>query len=120
MKLKYFYWVLIALCITTTFISCDKDSSEDWSEIIKLYVDAELGEYRPWGLPEDAESLDGLKIKESKDAEWDIIPMNGIEGFTHSLGWEYYLEVEKTHLVNPPADASHIETVSQIPTGTQG
>ena len=109
MKLKYFYWVLIALCITTTFISCDKDSSEDWSEIIKLYVDAELGEYRPWGLPEDAESLDGLKIKESKDAEWDIIPMNGIEGFTHSLGWEYYLEVEKTHLVNPPADASNVK-----------
>ena len=84
MKLKYFYWVLIALCITTTFISCDKDSSEDWSEIIKLYVDAELGEYRPWGLPEDAEPLDGLKIKEQKDADWDIIPKNGIEGFTHS------------------------------------
>ena len=105
MKLKYFYWVLVALCITTTFISCDNDMSEDWSEVIKLYVDAELGEYRPWGFPEDAEPLDGLKIKESKDTAWDIIPMNGIEGFTHSLGWEYYLEVEKTHLVNPPADA---------------
>jgi hypothetical protein len=35
--------------------------------------------------------------------------MNGIEGFTHSLGWEYYLEVEKTHLVNPPADASNVK-----------
>ena len=109
MKLKYFYWVLIALCITTTFISCDKDSSEDWSEIIKLYVDAELGEYRPWGLPEDAEPLDGLKIKEQKDADWDIIPMNGIEGFTHSLGWEFCLEVEKIHLANPPADASNVK-----------
>lgn len=26
MKLKYFYWVLVALCITTTFISCDNDT----------------------------------------------------------------------------------------------
>ena len=109
MKLKYFYWVLVALCITTTFISCDNDTSEDWSEVIKLYVDAELGEYRPWGHPEDAEPLDGLKIKERKDADWDIIPMNGIEGFTHSLGWEFCLEVEKTHLANPPADASNVK-----------
>lgn len=48
-KLKSLYWVLISLCITTTFISCEKDIPEDWSEVINLYVDAELGEYRPWG-----------------------------------------------------------------------
>ena len=107
-KLKSLYWVLIALCITTTFISCEKDIPEDWSEVINLYVDAELGEYRPWGHPTDAEPLDGLKIKESKDADWEIIPMNGIDGFTHSLGCEFYLEVEKVHLANPPADASNI------------
>ena len=71
-------------------------------------MDAELGEYRPWGHPTDAEPLDGLKIKESKDADWEIIPMDGIDGFTHSLGWEFYLEVEKVHLVNPPADAFNI------------
>lgn len=102
-------YILSALCITTIITSCDKDTPEDWSEVINLYVDAELGAYRPWGHPEEAAPLDGLKIKESKDAEWDIIPMNGIEGFTHSLGWEYYLEVEKTHLVNPPADASNVK-----------
>ena len=107
-KLKSLYWMLIALCITTTFISCEKDIPEDWNEVINLYVDAELGEYRPWGHPEDAEPLDGLKIKESKDADWEIIPMNGIDGFIHSLGWEFYLEVEKVHLANPPADASNI------------
>ena len=111
-KLKSFYYcVLIALCNSVVFSSCNQgafEDREDWSEVVKLYVDAELGEYRPWGHPTDAEPLDGLKIKESKDADWDIIPMDGIDGFTHSLGWEFYLEVEKVHLVNPPADASNI------------
>lgn len=107
--LKILFHFIMILLITVVFKSCDKDSLEDRSEVIILYVDAELGEYRPWGHPEDAEPLDGLKIKESKDADWDIIPMNGIEGFTHSLGWEYLLEVEKIHLANPPADASNIK-----------
>ena len=99
----------LLMCAVLLFaVSCDRDLPKDWSEVINLYVDAELGEYRPWGHPEDAEPLDGLKIKESKDADWEIIPMDGIEGFTHSLGWEFYLEVEKVYLANPPADASNI------------
>lgn len=108
-QLKTLQYLLLALCVTTIITSCNKDISDDWSEVINLYVDAELGEYRPWGHPEDAEPLDGLKVKENKDAEWDIIPINGIEGFTHSLGWVYCLEVKKIHLVNPPADASNIK-----------
>ena len=107
-KLKSLYWVLISLCITTTFISCEKDIPEDWSEVINLYVDAELGEYRTWGHPEDAEPLDGLKIKERKDADWEVIPIDGIIGFSYVEGNEYFIEVEKTHLANPPADASNI------------
>ena len=102
------YFLSVALLAGITFTSCHKDIVEDWSEVIKLYVDGELGEYRPWGHPEDAEPLDGLKIKEDEEAEWEVIPMNGIEGFTHSLGYEYRLEVEKIHLANPPADASNI------------
>ena len=104
---KLFYFTMLLL-LSAIYTSCDKDTPEDWSEVINLYVDAELGEYRPWGHPEDAEPLDGLKIKERKDADWEIIPMNGIDGFTHSLGWEFYLEVEKVYLANPPADASNI------------
>lgn len=107
-RLKAIVYILSAFCITVMITSCDKNASEDWNEVINLYVDAELGEYRPWGHPEDADPLDGLKIKENKDADWEIIPMDGIDGFTHSLGWEFYLEVEKVHLVNPPADASNI------------
>ena len=109
--MSFYYCVLIALCNSVVSTSCNQDASEnreDWSEVINLYVDAELGEYRPWGHPENAEPLDGLKIKESKDADWEIIPMNGIDGFIHSLGWKFYLEVEKVYLANPPADASNI------------
>ena len=104
---KLFHFTILLL-LSAIYISCDKELTEDWNEVINLYVDAELGEYRPWGHPTDAEPLDGLKIKESKDADWEIIPMDGIDGFTHSLGWEFYLEVEKVHLVNPPADAFNI------------
>ena len=104
---KLFHFTILLL-LSAIYISCDKDLTEDWNEVINLYVDAELGEYRPWGHPEDADPLDGLKIKENKDADWEIIPMDGIDGFTHSLGWEFYLEVEKVHLVNPPADAFNI------------
>ena len=107
-RLMTIVYILSALCVTAIITSCDKDTPEDWSEVVKLYVDAELGVYRPWGHPEDAEPLDGLKIKERKDADWEIIPMDGIDGFTHSLGWKFYLEVEKVHLANPPADASNI------------
>lgn len=99
----------LLMCAVLLFaVSCDRDLPKDWSEVINLYVDSEYGEWRPWGHPTDAEPLDGLKIKESKDADWEIIPMDGIDGFTHSLGWEFYLEVEKVHLVNPPADAPNI------------
>lgn len=107
-RLMTIVYILSALCVTAIITSCDKDTPEDWSEVVKLYVDAELGEYRPWGHPEDAEPLDGLKIKERKDADWEVIPIDGIDGFTHSLGWEFYLEVEKVYLANPPADASNI------------
>ena len=104
---KLFHFTILLL-LSAIYISCDKDLTEDWSEVINLYVDAELGEYRPWGHPEDAEPLDGLKIKERKDADWEVIPIDGLIGFSYVEGNEYCLEVEKAHLVNPPADASNI------------
>lgn len=104
---KLFYFTMLLL-LSAIYTSCDKDTPEDWSEVINLYVDAELGEYRPWGHPEDAEPLDGLKIKERKDADWEIIPIDGIIGFSYVEGKEYCLEVEKVHLANPPADASNV------------
>ena len=106
--IRLYIAIVIALLATNTFTSCDTDLTEDRSKVINLYVDAELGEYRPWGHPEDAEPLDGIKIKERKDADWEVIPIDGIIGFSYVEGNEYFIEVEKTHLANPPADASNI------------
>jgi hypothetical protein len=44
--------------------------------------------------------LNGLKIKERKDAEWEEIPIDGIIGFSYVEDNEYFIEVEKTHLAN--------------------
>ena len=106
--IRLYIAIIIALLAINTFTSCDNDTPEDWSEVINLYVDSEFGEYRPWGHPKDVEPLDGLKIKEHKDANWEVIPINGIIGFSYIEGYEYYIEVEKTHLANSPADASNI------------
>ena len=38
-----------------TFTSCNRYVTEDWSEVINLYIDSELGEYRLWWHSEDAE-----------------------------------------------------------------
>lgn len=109
MKKKKIVIMLTTLFVIGLFASCQKETNENWSEVINLYVDAELGEYRPWGHPECVAPFDGLKIKESKDADWVIIPMDGIIGFHYVEGYEYLLEVEKTHIANPPADATNIK-----------
>ena len=39
---SFYYCVLIALCNSVVFTSCNQDASEDredWSEVINLYVD---------------------------------------------------------------------------------
>ena len=49
---KLFHFTILLL-LSAIYISCDKDLTEDWNEVINLYVDAELGEYRPWVLKTD-------------------------------------------------------------------
>ncbi|MTG97784.1 MULTISPECIES: DUF4377 domain-containing protein [Myroides] len=48
-----------------------------------------------------------MQIKESKDAEWQFM-YQGIEGFEYEEGFEYVVEVKRTELKNPPADAPSI------------
>lgn len=76
--------------------------------MINLYVASEYGAYRPWGQAVEAEALNGLQVKESANSGWEVIPSDGIIGFTYVPGYEYRLKVKKTHLANPPADASNI------------
>lgn len=47
MKKKKIGIMLTTLFVIGLFASCQKETNENWSEVINLYVDAELGEYRP-------------------------------------------------------------------------
>ena len=77
-------------------ISCRKKNFNSFF----IYFNAWRCVWCAWGNPEDAETLNGLKIKERKDAEWEEIPIDGIIGFSYVEGNEYFIEVEKTHLAN--------------------
>lgn len=76
---------------------------------MNLYVSSETGDYRPFGHSDKLPPLEGMKIKENINSEWTVIDINGIEGFVYGKGFEYYLKVEKTHIANPPMDASDIK-----------
>lgn len=102
----YFIPILIGICCL--LISCDKSDNEDWTEIVRIQVANELGEYIPWGAPEDKPSREGLKIRENNETDWFIIPIDGINGFVYQEGFSYTLSVEKTHLGNPPSDGMSV------------
>lgn len=48
-----------------------------------------------------------LLVKESEDADWEFF-YDGIEGFIHTEGVSYVLEVEITEIEDPPADGSSL------------
>ncbi len=97
--------IIYILCMITLCIGCQEDKPKDWSEIVILYVSAETGTYNPWGIDE---VLEGMKIRESQTDTWNVVHFKTIEGFSYEKGYSYSLKVEKTHLVNPPADGSNI------------
>ncbi len=91
------------------FGSClEEKEARDWNETVEMEVSSQLGEYRIWGMaPEDAPLL-GIQVRTASESAWQVLPLNGIEGFDYEEGYAYRLKVEKTHLANPPADASNV------------
>lgn len=108
MKTKSIFVTLIsffsALCLT----GCDKDELTDKIETIKIYVSSKTGTYTPWGSETPVECM---LLKEEGEKEYSHLAFGGIEGFDYVHGHEYELEVRKTTLANPPADASNITYV---------
>ncbi len=105
----------IILIIIVSFISsCSND--DDSSQIVNL----EVKHYR---VP--AVALDLLLttyVREGDDPNFRTF-YNGIEGFTHELGFDYELLVKRSEIENPPADGSSIryeliDIVSQTPGST--
>lgn len=48
-----------------------------------------------------------LRVKESEEADWEFF-YDGFEGFDHTEGVSYVLEVEITETKDPPSDASSL------------
>lgn len=49
-----------------------------------------------------------LLAKESEDADWEFF-YDGIEGFSHTEGVAYVLDVEVREIKDPPADGSSLK-----------
>lgn len=105
MKTKYLLGMLMLFLFTFSFISCDKDDLTDKVETIRMHVSAETDTYTPWGSDTPVECM---LVKEEGSANFSKLPFNGIDGFVYKKGYEFTLNVEKTTLANPPADASNV------------
>ena len=66
--------------ICCLLISCDESDSKDWTEIVRIEVSNEPGEYIPWGAPEDGPLMKAL-IKPDKNP-W---PGPQIPGYRHDV-----------------------------------
>lgn len=65
-----------------------------------MYISAETGYFKCGDVTQDIPQ-EGMKVRESKYADWEIVPFNKITGFEYEKGYEYELLVEKTVLDNP-------------------
>ncbi|MGL5620587.1 MAG: DUF4377 domain-containing protein, partial [Tannerellaceae bacterium] len=95
-------YLIFLLSVMTIFSACQKEPIDSTKEIL-LLVDSKTHEFMNWGS--DMPSV-GIKVKELQSADWSVIPLNGINGFTFEQGYEYKLSVLKTKLANPPTDCS--------------
>ncbi|MGL4493793.1 MAG: DUF4377 domain-containing protein, partial [Tannerellaceae bacterium] len=95
-------YLIFLLSVMTIFSACQKEPIDSTKEIL-LLVDSKTHEFMNWGS--DMPSV-GIKVKELQSADWSVIPLNGINGFTFEQGYEYKLSVLKTKLANPPIDGS--------------
>lgn len=85
-------------------VSCGSDEPEDQVNVIKMNVLDETGfMYGFTGEPYECM----LVMTEDNPGVWEHLDFGAIEGFTYERGHEYYLEVKRTILANPPQDASN-------------
>lgn len=100
MKTKLFLSLFAILALTGCL---DDDTPEDKVETINVtisaitYIDSPVTTNYP---------IEGMRAKVGSDADYEFMTFNEIEGFTFEPGYAYELQVERTTLGNPPADAS--------------
>ena len=104
-QLSLLLWAIVPLF----FGSCLNDKeAHDWSKTVEMEVSSRLGEYRIWGMEPTDVPLPGIQVRQVSESNWHVLPLTGIEEFDYEEGYAYRLKVKKTHLANPPADASNV------------
>lgn len=100
MKTKLFLFLFSILALTGCL---DDNTPKDKVESVEVavsamtYIDSPGMENYP---------IEGMRAKVGSDADYEFMTFNEIEGFTFEPGYAYELQVERTTLSNPPADAS--------------
>lgn len=100
-------FVIPFLLIIAAFfaVGCSDDEPKDAINEIKMSVSAETSVMYVPGSDHPIECM--LVMSEDNPGVWEQLDFNGIKGFTHERGHEYYLSVERIILANPPMDASN-------------
>ena len=91
--------VLISLLIS----ACGNDEPTDQTKVIRMSVSNETG-FIFGMMSEPQECM--LVMSEDNPGIWEPLAFGAIEGFTYEREHEYYLDVKRTILANPPQDGS--------------
>jgi len=86
------------------FTSCSNDDEPvDKVET----VDATISSYTQLsGVMLNNDIIEGMSVKIGSNGEYSFLGFNAIDGFTYEGGYEYSVQLQRTTLANPPADAS--------------
>lgn len=84
--------------------ACGNDEPTDrTTKVIRMSVSSETGYmFGTTGEPEECM----LVMSEDNPGIWETLAFGAIEGFTYEREHEYYLDVERTNLVDSPQDGS--------------
>lgn len=80
----------------------DKQKATGETKTVQIYISAETGLYKSGDLTQDIPSIEGMKIREIEDDDWNVVPFNKIAGFNYEKGYNYKLLVEKTTIIDKP------------------
>ena len=100
MKVSIFFKPLLLTTIFLLFSSCNLDEENIEKTIIVASAKADC----VGAFPQEC-----LLVKENEQQNWEYF-YDSILGFTYEEGFEYVLIVSEKEIMNPPQDASSIQT----------
>ncbi len=99
--------LLALVCMIMT--ACGNDEPADKTKIIRMSISNETGiMYDLFDTDKRYPIECMLVMSEDNPGVWEKLAFGRIESFTYERGHEYYLDVRRTILTNPPQDDSNV------------